>query len=79
MNRESFLEAVKKHYSEEVHSAFVQCEHGKDIDYSRLTHLISKLRDAAKCEGLPHTDFEDLVKSALPGVWENLRWQPKAA
>ena len=46
---------------------------------SRLTHLISKLRDAAKCEGLPHPDFDDLVKSALPGVWEHLRWQPKVA
>ena len=79
MNRESFLEAVKTHYSEEIHAALLECEHGKDIDFSRLTHLLSKLRDAAKCEGLPHPDFDDLVKSALPGVWEHLRWQPKVA
>ena len=79
MNRESFLEAIKTHYTEEIHAAFVECEHGKDVDFSRLTHLLSKLRDAAKGEGLAHTDFEDLVKSVLPGVWDNLKWKPKAA
>jgi hypothetical protein len=79
MNRESFLETVRHQYCEEIYSAFLQCEHGSEVDYAQLTHLLSMLRDAAKGEGLAHSDFEDLVKSVLPGVWEHLNWKPKAA
>jgi hypothetical protein len=79
MNRESFLETVRKQFTDEIYSVFLQCEHGKDVDFPKLTHLLSQLRDAAKREGLAYAEFEDLVKSTLPGVWENLEWKPKAA
>lgn len=79
MNRESFLEAIRKQFTDEIHSVYLQCEHGKDVDYPQLTHLLSKLRDAAKREGLTYAEFEDLVKSELPGVWECLQLKPKAA
>lgn len=79
MNRESFLETVKQHVTEELHAVYVECEHGEDVDYTRLTHLLSKLRDAAKREGLAYAEFEDLVKGELPGVWERLSLIRKVA
>ena len=78
MNRESFLETVRQQFTDEIHAVFLRCEHGKDVDYAQLTHLLSKLRDAAKREGLAYPDFEDLVKSALPGVWDHLEWKKAA-
>jgi hypothetical protein len=78
MNRESFLETVRQQFTDEIHSVFLRCEHGKDVDYPQLTHLLSKLRDAAKREGLAHSDFEDLVKSVLPEVWDHLQWKKAA-
>ena len=72
MNRESFLETVKKHYADEIHEAYLECEHqdpkhGKvSVDHVRLDQILSKLAKTAKHEGLSEIEFHDLVKSVLP-------------
>jgi hypothetical protein len=69
----------RESYRDEIFSMFLQCEHERGVDVPQLMYLLGKLRDAASSEGLAHSDFESLVKSVLPGVWENLSAKPKAA
>lgn len=66
MNKESFLEAVKTQYAEEIREAYLECEHEESIDFTSLTEKLKKLLASAKAEGLTIKDFEDLVASNLP-------------
>ena len=67
MNRESFLETVKKQYVEEIHEAFLECEHQEGgVDFPRLSALLGKLMNHAKAQGLTDVEFEELVHTTLP-------------
>lgn len=79
MNRESFMETLRNHYADEIMSALYRCKHGDSIDYPALTHLLLDMGHAARGEGLGRSEFENLVKAILPGVWEDLQTQQKAA
>lgn len=74
MNRESFLETVKQQYSEEIHEAFIECEHGgeRKVDLPKLDDLLERLGQNAQKEGLSAGDFVELVQSTLPFVWDQL-------
>lgn len=73
MNKESFLDTIRDQYREEIREAYLESEHHEKIDYSELKYKLSHLKKAAALEGLPHKDFEDLVKCALPEeVFEKL-------
>lgn len=68
MNKESFLEVVKQQYSEEIHAAFVEHEHGggNKIDLPGLNKRLQKLMANAKVEGLAAHEFEELARATLP-------------
>ncbi len=74
MDREAFLETIKKQYAEDIHEAYIECEHenGEHIDFKNLDTKLTKLKKSAKVEGLPGQEFDDLVQSTLPGVWDRL-------
>lgn len=73
MDREAFLEVLRKQYADEIYEAYLECEHedGK-INFVELNNALRKLMNSAKSEGLLAKDFEDLVKSTLPEVIDNL-------
>lgn len=74
MDRESFIEVLRKQYSEEITEAYHECEHGagRPIDYPKLNKLLAKLMRNAKVEGLSAKDFEELVVTTLPGIGQKI-------
>jgi hypothetical protein len=80
MNRDSYmLETVRTHYADEILAALYKCKHGDAVDYPSLTQLLKKMGAAARAEGLEIAEFDDLVKTTLTGVWEDLQTKQKAA
>ena len=77
MDRESFLETIKKQYADEIHEAFLECEHddGRRIDYPKLNARLKRLFTNAKAEGLSVKDFHDLVHSTMPGYEDKVDYQ----
>lgn len=67
MNREDFIEGVRKQYADEVHEAYLECgsETGA-VDVAKLFARLTKLMKSAGAEGLPAAQFADLVNSTLP-------------
>ena len=74
MDRESFLETVKKQYADEIHEAYVECEHddGRAVDFVQLNQRLRRLQASARAEGLGERDFQELVRSSRPEVWDKL-------
>ncbi len=74
MTRESFLETIRRHYTDEIQDAYQHCEHGggKVIDYPELDKRLGNLMANARLEGLPEADFESLVNATLPHIVERL-------
>lgn len=67
MDKEGFLDTIRKQYADEIHEAYLECSHDHgDVDHTRLSGMLKKLRNAAKSEGLSNKDFDDLVTSTLP-------------
>ncbi len=66
MNRESFLETIKQQYSDEIHEAYLECEHEGKIDMPALTAKLKKLISCAQVEGLSESEFLAVAKTALP-------------
>ena len=81
MNRESFLEGIRQQYADQIHEAYIECEHEHDhIDVKSLDRHLTKLRAAAKVQGLAVEEFEDLVRATLPDVVDKLDfWAGKKA
>ena len=69
MNKEGFLDTIRKQYAEDIHEAYLECEHEHgEVDFSRLSDRLSALMRNAKVDGLPPKEFEDLVRSTLPAA-----------
>jgi hypothetical protein len=68
MDREGFLDTLKRQYADEIHEAYVMCESrdGEHVDLQKLHALMMQLARAAGREGLPQSDFLELAYSALP-------------
>jgi len=68
MNREGFLETIRKQYVEDIHEAYQASLHegGGKVDYVHLSSLLSKMMRRASMDGLRQPDFEELVYSTLP-------------
>jgi hypothetical protein len=81
MNRESFLEAVKEQYADEIHEAYLECEHGEKLDLPKLESMLARLMAAASHEGISASDFKELVRTTLPDHADELELlaEPKAA
>jgi hypothetical protein len=75
MDREGFLETIRRQYAEDIQEAYLESEHeGGEVDYGALRDRLGKLMRNAKVDGLPHKDFQDLVLSTLPQVEGKLDW-----
>lgn len=74
MDRDDFVEALREQYADEIHEAYIECEHenGKNIDFEKLNDSLAKLMKAANVDGLHDSDFKELVKSTLPEVVEHV-------
>lgn len=68
MNRESFLETVRKQYSERISSAYMLCEHGGSIDVEEFGAQLKPLKKMAYREGISPGEFDELVFSFFPDV-----------
>ena len=69
MDREGFLETLKKQYTDRISASYFQFEHeGGSVDYPQLSAALQKLKKSAAAEGIRPADFDDLVHSVLPGV-----------
>lgn len=71
MNRESYLETVKKQFTDEIHSAYIHCQHegpnnSRLLDISALESKLQKLKRVAVAEGISENDFDDLIHAAIP-------------
>lgn len=83
MDREGFLEAIRKQYADDIHEAFIECqvdEAGKRrVDLFKLNACLKKLWVNSQVEGLPEKDFLDLVRTAIPH-WDQLDfWHERRA
>jgi hypothetical protein len=81
MDREGFLETIRKQYAEDIQEAYLECEHddGRSIDMVRLNLSMAKLMQSAQVDGLPPHEFEDLVRSTLPDVAAKINFPRKKA
>jgi len=68
MNRESFLETVRKQYCERISASYMLCEHGGRINVEELGAQLKPLKKMAAREGLTHGEFDELVFSFFPDV-----------
>lgn len=68
MNRETFLDTLKTQYSEEIHEAYLECEHAGKVDLAAFNQRLAKIMKNAATEGLPRGEFEEMVRSAFPDV-----------
>lgn len=68
MDKEGFLDTIRKQYAEDIHEAYLECAHDQGaVDYPALSERLAKLMRNAHVDGLPQKEFEDLVRSTLPG------------
>jgi Ca2+-binding EF-hand superfamily protein len=68
MNRESFLETVRKQYCERISASYMICEHGGRVDVEELATQLKPLKRMAAREGLTHGEFDELVFSFFPDI-----------
>ncbi len=68
MDREGFLETVRRQYIEDIQEAYFECEHGGDfvLDLPTLQARLGTLMKSAQVDGLPRSEFEELVLTTLP-------------
>jgi hypothetical protein len=68
MDREGFLETIRRQYIEDIHEAYAESLHegGGRVDYVHLSTVLSKVMRRASMDGLKQLDFEELVYSTLP-------------
>jgi hypothetical protein len=72
MDRDDFLDNIRRQYADEIHEAYLECEHetGK-VDFAQLNKKLGKLMKSAKAEGLQNKEFIDLAMSTLPPEAKN--------
>jgi hypothetical protein len=70
MDKETFLDAIRQQYVDDIHEAYLECDHGGDhmIDMATLNKKLRTLMANAKVDGLSAAEFEELAKATLPDV-----------
>jgi len=72
MDKEGFLDTIRKQYIDEIREAYLECAHGKNVDYIELNQALTRLMKSAKAEGLAAKDFMDLAKAELGEAWARI-------
>lgn len=81
MDREGYLETVRRQYIEDIQEAYFECEHGGDfvLDLPTLQQRLGSLMKCAQVDGLPRSEFEELVTTTLPHLQGKLDLTPGRA
>ena len=68
MDREGFLETMRRQYIEDIHEAYQASLHegGGRVDYVHLSGVLSQVMRRASKDGFKPMDFEELVYATLP-------------
>lgn len=67
MDREDFLETVRRQFAEQINEAYLESEHDDgNIDYESLKSMLARIGKAASFQGLQEKDYVELVHSVLP-------------
>lgn len=76
MNRDAFLDILKRQYSDEISFTYSKHDHhtGSGLDILKLDEELAKLRRSAEVEGLPAEEFDGLVRSKLAHVHDKLTY-----
>ena len=68
MNRDSFIDSLKERYSAELRDAYLACEVAGHVDLGEFQLVVSRLSRVARIDGLPETEFKDLVEAHFPEI-----------
>lgn len=81
MNREDFIHTLRDQYADEIHAAYIHCEHSgtQKVDFKELSRLLENMVRLAKTDGLSEADFWELVRCTIPEASDYLYPQKKAA
>jgi hypothetical protein len=74
MDRESFLEAVRKQFADDIHEVYLECGKREGVDLPRLNGMLRKLMSGARAQGIAERDFIDLVRTTIPDHWQDLEF-----
>ena len=74
MDRSDHIEALKKHYIEEIQEALKESEHDKGtiVDYRKLNDMILFSWKSAHLEGVDLTTFVEWISDAIPEHFNSL-------
>ena len=74
MDRSDHIEALKKHFIEEIQVALRESEHEKGtiVDYAKLNDMILFSWKSAHLEGVDLTTFVDWISDAIPEHFDSL-------
>jgi hypothetical protein len=67
MDRDDYIDNLKKQYADGIFEAYLECEHESGtIDYPELKSRLEKIGKAAQVEGIHPSEFHELVFGVLP-------------
>jgi hypothetical protein len=74
MDRESFLEAVRKHFANDIQEIYRDCENHSDrgFDLARMNRLFRSLWKGARAQGIGEKDFLELIRTTIPDHWQEV-------
>jgi len=77
MNREGFIETIRRQYIEDIHEAYQGVLHagGHVVDYEQLTGVLTKLMRTAARDGITAQEFEEMVFSTLPDTQGKIHFE----
>ena len=81
MNRESFLETIRRQCSEDIVEAYQQAVHMDKtgtpvVDYEQLSKMLNRLMKNVAKDGVTHLEFAELVYSNLPQASGKISLKP---
>lgn len=68
MDKDSFLETLRKQYRDQIRAAYIECEHESQVDFGALRKRLKKLVTHSLSQGISAKEFADLVQSTLPEI-----------
>lgn len=68
MNRESFLETVRKQYCDRISASYLLCEHEGRVNVEEFGAQLKPLKKMAEREGISFSEFDELVFSFFPDI-----------
>jgi hypothetical protein len=70
MNRDTFLETIRRRYLADLRDAYFECEQAetKQLDQEKFQKLLSKLVKHAQMAGMPQSEIEGALSVVVPQI-----------